>query len=549
VRRSKVCESKGYGGEAAEPIIAEGSPFTAGGSGGTPGVAQGRYNRPGTEDAMFEAAELGRAVSKAEYRKQEPKLREQLLDIQRRLREARFPVIVVFAGVDGAGKGETVNLLNAWLDPRWVVTRAFGTPSDEEQERPEYWRYWRALPPAGRFGFYLSSWYSRPVLDRVYRKTNVATFEDRLNRILEFERTLVDDGALILKFWMHLDKAAQKKRLTKLEKDPLTRWRVTRLEWKHWRMYDRFVDAAERTIRHTSRGDAPWIIVEGRDEYYRNLTVGTTIRDAVRERLDALAAKASAPAVPAAPAIRRAEPEGGSVTILSHLDMSQKVSREKAAEELERYQGRLNRLQRRAAAQGLSTVMVFEGWDAAGKGGAIRRMTAALDARNYQVIPIAAPTDEERAHHYLWRFWRHLSRAGRVTIFDRSWYGRVLVERVEGFATEREWSRAYSEINQFEDQLADHGIVLVKYWLHITPEEQLRRFRERERIRWKRWKITDEDWRNREKWPAYELAVNEMIERSSTRNAPWTIVEANDKSFARIKVLRTACERIETALK
>ena len=184
---------------------------------------------------------------------------------------------------------------------------------------------------------------------------------------------------------------------------------------------------------------------------------------------------------------------------------------------MERYQGRLNGLQRRAAAQGVSTVFVFEGWDAAGKGGAIRRVTGALDARNYQVIPIAAPTDEERAHHYLWRFWRHLSRAGRVTIFDRSWYGRVLVERVEGFATEREWSRAYSEINQFEDQLVEHGIVLVKFWLHVTQDEQLRRFKERQQIEWKRWKITDEDWRNRKQWPAYELAVNEMIERTSTR--------------------------------
>ena len=228
--------------------------------------------------------------------------------------------------------------------------------------------------------------------------------------------------------------------------------------------------------------------------------------------------------------------------------MSQKLAGAQASEELERCQGRLNRLQRKAAAQGVSTVMVFEGWDAAGKGGAVRRMTSALDARNYQVIPIAAPTDEERAHHYLWRFWRHLSRAGRITIFDRSWYGRVLVERVEGFATEREWTRAYSEINQFEDLLVAHGIVLVKYWLHITPEEQLRRFRERERVRWKRWKITDEDWRNREKWPAYDLAVNEMIERTSTRTAPWTIVEANDKNYARIKVLKTACDRLAAAV-
>jgi len=228
--------------------------------------------------------------------------------------------------------------------------------------------------------------------------------------------------------------------------------------------------------------------------------------------------------------------------------MSQKASTKTFDTKLEALQGRLNRLHRRAENRGLSTILVFEGADAAGKGGAIRRVTAALDARSYQVIPVAAPTDEERAHHYLWRFWRHLSRAGRVTIFDRSWYGRVLVERVEGFATEPEWRRAYSEINEFENELVESGIVLVKFWLQITLDEQLRRFKAREKIRHKRWKLTAEDWRNRDKWPDYEHAVNEMVERTSTRLAPWTLVEANDKSFARLKVLKAACDTIEAAL-
>ncbi len=498
---------------------------------------------------MFEAAELGRAVSRDDYKRREPRLRAQLLDAQQRLRAAPFPVIVLFAGVDGAGKGETVNLLNAWLDPRWLVTRAFGDPSEEEQQRPEYWRYWLNLPPRGRIGFYLSSWYSRPVLDRVYRRIGTPGFDERLNRIVEFERTLTDDGALILKFWMHLDRKRQERRLRKLQADPLTRWRVTRLEWKHWRMYDRFIDAAEHAIRHTSRAEAPWLIVEGADPAYRSLTVGTAIRDAIRQRLDrAPRPRKSVAAVSTSLAVRHAQQVPSSDTILGHLDMTLKVRKTDAAEQIERLQGRLNRLQQRAALGGVSTVLVFEGWDAAGKGGAIRRVTGALDARDYQVIPIAAPTDEERAHHYLWRFWRHLSRAGRVTIYDRSWYGRVLVERIEGFATEREWMRAYAEINQFEDQLVAHGILLVKFWLHVTPEEQLRRFSERERVRWKRWKITPEDWRNREKWAQYETAVNEMIERTSTRMAPWMLVEADNKHHARIKVLRTVCERLEATL-
>lgn len=502
---------------------------------------------------MFEAAELGRRVSKDEYKAQEITLREQLLDAQNALRaDQSSPAIIVFGGVDGAGKGETVNILNAWMDPRWIVTSAFGDPSDEELERPEYWRYWRALPQNGRIGFFLSSWYSRPILDRVHGRMDRNAFEERLNRIVEFEQMLADDGALILKFWMHLGKDAQQKRLKSLEKNPLTRWRVSKLDWKHWRLYDKFVGTAERTIRQTSRGNAPWMIVEGEDPRYRSLTVGAAIRDAIQRHIQERAgAKTPAAAPdPPAPSTRKslAKTTRNATSILSNLDMTRAIARDKASKELERYQGELNILQRKASARGLSTILVFEGWDAAGKGGAIRRMTAALEARQYQVIPIAAPTDEERAHHYLWRFWRHLPRSGRLTIFDRSWYGRVLVERVERFATDREWMRAYAEINQFENQLLHHGVVLLKYWLHITEDEQLRRFKEREKTPYKSWKLTEEDWRNRTKWHPYEMAVNEMIERTSTREAPWTLVESNDKNFARLKVIKTLCARLGQAV-
>ena len=513
---------------------------------------------------MFEAAELGRTILKDEYKARVPALRTQLLEAQRDLTSARFPVIVVFAGVDGAGKGEIVNLLNEWMDPRWIVTRAYGEPSDEERERPEYWRYWRDLPRKGRIGLFLSSWYSRPVLDRVYRRTRRADFDEQLDRIAGFERTLTDDGALILKFWMHLGKRAQKKRLRRLEKDPLTSWRVTELQWQHWRMYGRFVTAAERTLQRTSTVAAPWTIVEGVDEGYRSVTVATTIREAIRKALaerqgerptlklvsdsvQQAKTKSARPSRPQSATTAKASNAASQQTILNHLDMSQSLSKKTFSAELEQYQGRLNRLQRRAQAKGVSTIMVFEGWDAAGKGGAIRRITGALDARSYQVIPIAAPTDEERAQHYLWRFWRHLSRAGRLTIFDRSWYGRVLVERVEGFATEQEWRRAYSEICDFEEELVEHGIVLIKYWVHITQEEQLRRFKEREKAHYKSWKLTDEDWRNRAKWDDYERAVNEMVERTSTRSAPWTVIEGNDKYFARLKVLKTACRSLKAA--
>ncbi len=524
---------------------------------------------------MFEAAELGRKVSRNDYEAQEPKLRLGLLDLQQQLRNADFPVIVVFAGVDGAGKGSTVNLLNSWMDPRWLITRAYTEPSQEEAERPEFWRYWRDLPPKGRIGMFLSAWYSQPVLDRVYGRIRLDELDDKLDRIRSFESALAEDGALILKFWMHLGKDAQKKRLKSLEKDPLLSWRVTETDWKHWRKYNDFVAAAERTIMRTSIGQAPWHILEGFDPRYRHLAVGNLLMESIRKHIaDGVARRqvavqlarddssknarsttagkgkpASAQAVAQQPEPALEDSVTGLPTILSTLDMSKKLERKAYKTQLKKYQGKLNQLHRQASAQGISTLMVFEGWDAGGKGGAVRRCTAALDARRYQVLPFAAPTDEERAQHYLWRFWRHLGRASRVTIFDRSWYGRVLVERVEGFATQDEWMRAYAEINDFEAQLVQHGIVLLKYWLHITPEEQLKRFKAREETPYKRWKLTDEDWRNREKWPLYEAAVNDMVERTSTRLAPWTLVEGDDKLYARVKVIKTMVERLDTALK
>ena len=494
---------------------------------------------------MLEAAEIGNAVPKQEYEARVPQLRAELLSVQRELSaDGRFPVIIVFAGVDGGGKSETVNLLNEWMDPRWIVTRAFGDPTEEEQSRPEFWRYWQALPPRGRVGLFLRSWYSSPILDRVHRRIKRTNFEERLNRIVLFEKALADDGAVILKFWMHLGRDAQKKRLKQLERDPLTRWRVTAGQWKNWRLYDQFVDAAERVMERTSFDYAPWTIIEGDDERYRNLTVSSIVCDAIRDRLANRARVSSGSA-----AAKRQKTPAIRSTVLSRLDMSHRVDRSTFRRALEEHQGRLNVLHRKARERGISVILVFEGWDAAGKGGAIRRVTAALDAASYQIVPIAAPTDEERAHHYLWRFWRHLPRAGTLTIFDRSWYGRVLVERVEGFASPAQWLRAYSEINQFEEQLVDHGIVVVKYWLHISREEQLRRFRERRRLSFKQWKLTDEDWRNRRKWNQYHEAVNEMFARTSTRTAPWTLVEANDKYYARLKVIRILIDRLKMALR
>ncbi|HEY0592350.1 MAG TPA: polyphosphate:AMP phosphotransferase, partial [Thermoanaerobaculia bacterium] len=286
---------------------------------------------------------------------------------------------------------------------------------------------------------------------------------------------------------------------------------------------------------------APWVVIESSDDRFRDLTAGLTLVETLENRLKEPKMKAPKSAV-------AAESVANPVTILDRVDLKQKLSDDDYDKKLVKMQGRINKLTWIANAQKVSTVAVFEGWDAAGKGGAIRRVSQAIDARLLRVVPIAAPTDEERKHHYLWRFWRHIPRAGLVTIFDRSWYGRVLVERVEGFASEEEWKRSFLEINDFEEQLAERGIALMKFWLHIGSDEQLRRFKERGEIDWKKHKITDEDWRNREKWNAYEEAINEMIARTSTRIAPWTIIPANDKRFARVDVLRTFAETIENAL-
>ena len=501
---------------------------------------------------MFEAAEVGRKLPKSDYKAQVPQLRSELLAVQQELRQASFPVIVLFAGVDTAGKGETVNLLNEWMDPRWIVTRGYTDPSGEELERPRLWRYWRDLPARGRLAMFLSAWYSSPIRHRVAGRISTAEFDSQLDQIATFERTLTDDGAVVVKFWMHLSQKAQKKRLKEFENDPVQRWRVTKEQWKHWRMFDKFVSAADRAIRRTSTDAAPWQIVEGEDERYRTVVVATEVRDAIRRGLERAkqaagrAAKGNPRVGRTISAVQRVERE---FNVLDNLDLTQTIPDNEFAEELAQLQARLNVLQRRAGKRGVSTILVFEGSDAAGKGGAIRRVTGSLDARDYQVIPIAAPTDEDRAHHYLCRFWRHLSRAGRLTIFDRSWYGRVLVERVEGFATEAEYMRGYGEITHFEEQLVTHGILLLKFWIHISKAEQLRRFRDRSRTSYKQWKITDEDWRNRKRWDDYTLAVNDMVARTSTTIAPWTLIEGNDKNFARIKVLRTLADRLDGRLK
>ena len=502
---------------------------------------------------MFRTAELGQKVSKQDFKKRAKTLRQQLLEAQVRLsRHPDFNVVIDFAGVDGAGKGSTVNLLNAWLDTRLLTTNAFGPPTEAESERPRFWRFWRRLPSKGRTALNLKSRYSQPFIARAYEKISEAEYVAELKRIEAFERALADDGALILKFWMHLSREAQEERLKALEADEEQAWRVTQRDWEHWELYDRFIATAERTITETNTDYAPWHIVEGLDPNYRMLEVAQTILDALEARLQATDAAATAEMLIDRSVFEAEDPlperPEGLVTVLSTLDMSPTLQKPEYRKKLASEQSRIHLLQRKAFEQKRSSILVFEGPDAGGKGGAVRRIIPTLDARNYQVLQYGAPTDEESAHHYLWRFWRYLARAGRLTIFDRSWYGRVLVERVEGFASEEEWRRAYTEISDFEDQLVGHGTILVKFWMHVTPEEQWARFEDRKKTPYKHWKLTSEDIRNRGKWYEYEQAAHDMVKYTSTHTAPWELIPANNKNYARVKVLQTFGDILEKAL-
>ena len=486
---------------------------------------------------MFDAVEVGNKLTKAEWKKRVPVLRSELLEAQRELASHGRSVVIVVSGAEGAGKEETVDLLMEWLDARGVEVHAFGAPTDEERARPPMWRFWRTLPAEGRMAVLFGSWYSNPIIRRVLGETTDVQMEHEANRIVSFERMIAADGVHLVKLWLHLSKPSQEKRLKALKADPRTRWRVRKETWSYFEQYDEFRAASETMLRWTDLPEAPWHVIEAADDRFREVAVGAVLLREIKaaiaaDEADRKAREASPPSpmlVPKTPRRRK--------HVLSDLAVAHPMAREPYEKQLGALQGKIARQARKLAEDQRSLVLVFEGNDAAGKGGAIRRITQAVDARLWRVIGTAAPTDEERAHPYLWRFWRHIPRHGQITIYDRSWYGRVLVERVEGFAAEAEWRRAFHEISDFESQLVESGTTIVKFWLGVTQEEQLRRFKDRKETPWKQYKLTEEDWRNRGRWNAYELAAVDMIERTSAPQAPWVVVAADDKRAARIKVL------------
>lgn len=499
---------------------------------------------------MLESLDLSVKMKKAAYREAIGPLREALRDTQRAVRAARIPVIVLFEGWDASGKGDSIASLVYPLDPRGFKVYTTQAPNEEERFHPFLWRFFSRLPARGDFALFDRSWNRRLLEDRLNGEIKPADAPLVAAEIREFERQLTDDGAVLVKFWLHISKKEQEQRLADIEADRYERWRLTQEDWREHRSFKKYAVAADDMLGLTSTASAPWTLVEATDRQFRRVKVFETVLAALRRALEERGESVATGGGPAAvdPELRRRAARveiAGPPNILDRVDLTKRLEREEYEKKLGKLQARLRDLGLECYRQRVPVAILYEGWDASGKGGNIKRLTQELDPRGYEVIPIAAPDATEKAHHYLWRFWRQLPKAGHLAIFDRTWYGRVLVERVERFASEAEWRRAYQEINDFERHIGEFGAVIVKFWLHVSPEEQLRRFEEREARPYKNYKITDEDWRNRTKWNDYRVAVAEMIERTSTTSAPWTIVEAEDKLWGRVKTLSTVVAALE----
>ncbi|MEC4803736.1 MAG: polyphosphate:AMP phosphotransferase [Jaaginema sp. PMC 1079.18] len=491
---------------------------------------------------MLDFLNLDVGLDKATYKVKIEELMLQLRSLQRQCREQGLPVVIVLEGWAAAGKGALIKKMINYMDPRGFTVHPTLAPSPLEQRYPFLWRFWQKLPSHGSIAIFYHSWYTHILEDRLFERLTGADVSVAMAQINAFERQLVDDGVAIAKFYIHLSRKELKKRLKDSAGDELTAWRVRPEDWQQAKRYKEYSTLVEDMLMHNSTGVAPWTLVEGNDRRWVQVKVLSQLVATLTAALDRKALQQQQVRFQSTPqaALLPTEPD-----FLAQVDLSLQLDRETYKEKLRNAQIKLLKLQRSIYEQKIPVLLLFEGWDAAGKGGAIKRLTDVLDPRSYQVNTYAAPSTEEKLHHYLWRFWRHLPEGGKIGIFDRSWYGRVLVERVENFATELEWRRAYQEINEFENQLKTAGYVLVKFWIHISPAEQLRRFEKRQSDPFKAYKLTEEDWRNREKWPFYNVAVNQAIARTNTPHAPWTIIPGNNKYYARVKVIETVIQAIE----
>ena len=490
---------------------------------------------------MLEEVDLERKLDDKEFSKKMDDLIPRMGEMQRLAREANRPIVVVFEGWDTTCMNKAVNDYIRCLDPRGFDLYPMGEPTEDERSRPFMWRFLVKTPVKGRFAIFDRSWYSRTLAERVDGKKGSNVPLRPLEEINDFERQLTADHFTIIKFFLHMSKKEHKKRLDRVEKGNGKQCIVTQDGLDHHKDYDRYLPVIEDILTKTNSPNAPWTIIEADDDNYAQMRILTASIEIIKSEIE------KKNNIEEGPLPDETRYPFGAIT-LKNLDLSASFSAEEYKEALTKHQQRLGTLQCKLFKDKIPLIVAFEGWDAAGKGGNILRLTENLDPRGYRVVPISAPNDYELSHNYLWRFYTKFPEAGHMAIFDRTWYGRVLVERVENITPPADWRRAYTEINETEEMLVDSGAVMVKIWLQIDKETQLKRFQERENDQLKRWKITPDDWRNREKWDQYELAVEEMLMRTSTRKAPWTVVESNDKYYSRIKVLKTVIDAVEKRL-
>lgn len=483
--------------------------------------------------------ELGTRYTKEERNA----LRNALAAKQQLIKEQKMPVIVLIDGWSAAGKGSAISSTIRLMDPRFFKVYNMDKITEDEWRRPFLYRYAVKMPGQGQFAFFDGSYLSEAVKDYLSGLTKRKEFERTLHSIRDYERSLTDNGYLIIKAFLNIDKKTQKKRLKTLQESKNTAWRVVDEDLWENENYESFAEVYQEARTVTETLDCPWHLVEVGNEKDMEGDLLSIITHAIDSRLAYLAKNGRNRKLVKNPfGLKKIKP-------LEKIRLDTCViPEEEYKKELEKLQKKLSKLHYKLYRKKVPLIIAYEGWDAAGKGGNIKRVATALDCRGYEVFPIASPTAEEKSRHFLWRFYTRLPKTGHIAIFDRTWYGRVMVERLEGFCTENDWQRAYNEINEFERDLTDAGAIVVKFWVQIDKETQLQRFTERQNTPEKQWKITEEDWRNREKWDLYEVAINEMLQKTNTEFAPWTILESNDKYYARIKALKVIIEAIENKL-
>ena len=476
---------------------------------------------------------------KKSIKKEIKELAARLSEQQLQLKEAKIPVIVLIEGWAASGKGTLINELISELDPRFYNVASLPIIPEVESRLPFLTQYAAKIPENGKFMFYDSGWMEDVVTKYVKHEITKKQYKKRIQAVQIFERQLVDGGYVILKLFLNTTKEKQFERLSMLSEHVDTEWRVTDNDRMQHREFNLYKETYEAFMKETN-DPVQWHVLDINKRREKT-------RDAFRLLVDSIDKALSEgryigkPFKKDFPLLKMPK--------LADVDLSLSISEDEYKAELKRLQTRLSELHNIIYRRKIPVVLCYEGWDAAGKGGNIRRVTYALDPRGFDVIPIASPLPHELARHYLWRFWTKMPRTGHVTIFDRTWYGRVMVERLEGFCDEKDWKRAYNEINEFERLLTDWGAVVLKFWIHIDQETQLERFTLRQSTPAKQWKITDEDWRNRDKWDQYEEVVDEMLEKTSTQYAPWHIISSNDKKYARIQTLTIIVAALEKACK